>query len=47
MLQDVSDLLSLIQVMIVTFGEKPPVYSNRNKQESNKPPYPPCNKNNF
>ncbi|XP_026473091.1 tumor susceptibility gene 101 protein isoform X2 [Ctenocephalides felis] len=37
-----SDLLSLIQVMIVTFGEKPPVYSRRNQQDS-ATPYPPSN----
>jgi ESCRT-I complex subunit TSG101 len=34
---DKSDLLGLIQVMIVTFGEYPPVYS---KPKENSTPYP-------
>ncbi|KAM7357527.1 tumor susceptibility gene 101 [Cochliomyia hominivorax] len=35
-----SDLLSLIQVMIVTFGEHPPVYSVRKDQQQTTTPYP-------
>lgn len=35
--QNSSDLLSLIQVMIVTFGEHPPVYSKPKEQVT---PYP-------
>ncbi|KAJ8977048.1 hypothetical protein NQ317_000720 [Molorchus minor] len=33
-----SDLLGLIQVMIVTFGEQPPVFA---RAKDNDPPYPP------
>ncbi|XP_044732313.1 tumor susceptibility gene 101 protein [Chrysoperla carnea] len=35
-----SDLLSLIQVMIVTFGEQPPVYAKSRNEPSSMPPYP-------
>lgn len=37
MFQSSSDLLGLIQVMIVTFGEQPPVYA---KPKENATPYP-------
>lgn len=36
-LQSSSDLLGLIQVMIVTFGEMPPVFA---KQKESNTPYP-------
>lgn len=36
-LQSSSDLLGLIQVMIVTFGEMPPVYAKPKEQVT---PYP-------
>ncbi|XP_033330228.1 tumor susceptibility gene 101 [Megalopta genalis] len=36
-----SDLLSLIQIMIVTFGEKPPVYTKvKQETQSSSTPYP-------
>ena len=37
-LQNSSDLLGLIQVMVVTFGDYPPVYS---KPKETATPYPP------
>lgn len=37
--QNSSDLLGLIQVMIVTFGEQPPVYAKRPDMQSSTP-YP-------
>lgn len=37
LLQSSSDLLSLIQVMIVTFGDMPPVYAKPKEQAT---PYP-------
>ncbi|XP_043512845.1 tumor susceptibility gene 101 protein [Frieseomelitta varia] len=35
-----SDLLSLIQIMIVTFGEQPPVYAKPRSIQTNSIPYP-------
>lgn len=41
MLQHNSDLLALIQVMIVTFGEQPPVYAKiRSETQQSSTPYP-------
>lgn len=37
LLQSSSDLLGLVQVMIVTFGEQPPVYAKPKEQVT---PYP-------
>lgn len=40
-LQHNSDLLALIQVMIVTFGEQPPVYAkSRSEVQQSSTPYP-------
>jgi hypothetical protein len=35
-----SDLLGLIQVMIMTFGEQPPVYAKQRPDMSSSTPYP-------
>jgi len=40
-LQHNSDLLALIQVMIVTFGDQPPVYAkSRSETQQSSTPYP-------
>jgi len=38
--QNSSDLLGLIQVMIMTFGERPPVYSRQRPDVASSTPYP-------
>ena len=38
--QNSSDLLGLIQVMIMTFGERPPVYSKQRPDMASSTPYP-------
>jgi hypothetical protein len=35
-----SDLLGLIQVMIVTFGDQPPVYAKQRTEITTSTPYP-------
>jgi len=38
--QNSSDLLGLIQVMIMTFGDRPPVYSKQRPDMAPSTPYP-------
>ena len=40
-LQPQSDLMGLMQVLTVVFGEEPPVFAKTSNQPPSRPPYPP------